>query len=300
MFSHPSFQNHQTRGIFIIKQLLINILLHPTTDMAELPLTQYIGDLETLRNLLLPSTLLDLVFVAVDFERPQYFTNGSRCDSKDTQVSLAILDTRGISPTSKFTTFNFVTGDDEYFATSVHQYRWGTPERIPIKSMLSRINKCLRVYQNGSIVLVGHGMSSDLSALRALGLDFTQVVVKLDTYSLARKMQMGDFPLKNLLIELKVPCNLKFHNAGTDANVALRALLLLGINAIGATEGIEISERVQTLWWIAMGDVISRRLRKNMHMRRKLAKTWSLEGQEDYEDIREQRRRKREMLNVDL
>jgi hypothetical protein len=268
--------------------------------MAAGLLTQYMGDLDTLRNLLLPSSVSDVVFVAIDFERPHYITNDFRRGYQDTQVGLAIFDTRDLGPTSKFTTFNFVTGDDEYFATSVHQYRWGTPEHIPVKSMLSRINTCLRAYQDRSIVLVGHGMSSDLSALRALGLDFKQVVAKLDTYLLARNVKLGELSLKNLLVELKVPCNLKFHNAGNDANVALRALLLLGIKAIGATEGIEISERVQTLWWIAMGDVTSRKLRKNMHMRRKLAKTWSLEGQEDYEDIREQRRRKREMLDVDL
>jgi hypothetical protein len=38
--------------------------------MAKLPLTRDMGNLQTLGSLLLPSALVDLVFVAIDFERP--------------------------------------------------------------------------------------------------------------------------------------------------------------------------------------------------------------------------------------
>lgn len=260
--------------------------------MAKLPLTQDMGNLQTLRGLLLPSSLVDPVFVAIDFERPQFIINRFQHGYRDTQVGLAILDTRCLSSTSKFTTFNFITGEDTYFEESAPIYHWGTAEKIPVRSMLSKINDCLRIYQNRSIVLVGHGVSSDLAALKALGFNFQQNlgIAKLDTYLLARDLQMGHLNLKNLLIELNCPCNIKFHNAGNDANFTLRALLLLGIKAIGAAESNETSERVEILWWTAMEEVLSRKRKKCM--RRKAAKTRTLEEQER---IRAERRQHREL-----
>ena len=208
------------------------------------------------------------------------------------QVGLAILDTRCLSSTSKFTTFNFITGEDTYFERSAPLYHWGTAEKIPVTSMLSKINDCLRIYQNRSVILVGHRMSSDLAALKALGFDFQEniVVARLDTYLPARDLQIGQLTLKNLLMKLNCPCNLKFHNAGNDANFTLRALLLLGIKAIEAVESNETSERVKILWWIAMEEVLSRKRKK--WMRRKAAKTRTLEEQEE---VRAKRRQYREL-----
>lgn len=260
--------------------------------MAKLPLTRDIGNLQTLRSLLLPSSSVDLVFVAIDFERPQSIINRFQHGCLDTQVGLAILDIRCLSSTSKFTTFNFITGEDAYFEESAPICRWGTAEKIPVTSMLSKINDCLRIYQNRSIVLVGHGVSNDLAALNALGFDFQEnlVIAKLDTYLLARDLQMGHLTLKNLLIELNCPCNLKLHNAGNDANFTLRALLLLGIRVIEAAESNETSERVQILWWIAMKGVLSRKKKK--FMRQKAARTRTFEEQEE---IRAKRRERREL-----
>jgi hypothetical protein len=260
--------------------------------MAKLPLTRDIGNLQTLRSLLLPSASADLVFVAIDFERTQCIINRFQHGCLDTQVGLAILDIRCLSSTSKFTTFNFITGEDAYFEESAPIYHWVTTEKIPVTSMLSKINDCLRIYQNRSIILVGHGVSNDLAALKALGFDFQEnlVIAKLDTHLLARDLQMGHLTLKNLLMELNCPCNLKFHNAGNDANFTLRALLLLGIKAIGAAESNETSERVKILWWIAMEEVLSRKKKKCM--RRKAAKTRTLEEQEE---IRAKRRQHREL-----
>ncbi|KAH6715088.1 hypothetical protein BKA61DRAFT_721797 [Leptodontidium sp. MPI-SDFR-AT-0119] len=141
--------------------------------------------------------------------------------------------------------------------------------------MLSRINGCLRVYQDRNIVLVGHGVPGDMAVLKDLGFDFQEnrVVARLDTYLLARDLQMGHLSLENLLIKLNCPCNLKFHNAGNDANCALRALLLLGVKAIEALEGIEAtslgakassrgtSNRADLLWWVAMEELLSRKMK---------------------------------------
>jgi hypothetical protein len=126
--------------------------------------------------------------------------------------------------------------------------------------------------------------------LKALGFDFQNVIAKFDTYLLARDLQMGHLTLKNLLMELNCPCNLKFHNAGNDANFTLRALLLLGVKAIKAADSNETSERVEILWWIAMEEVLSRKKKK--YIRRKAAKTRTLKEQEE---IRAKRRQYREL-----
>lgn len=186
--------------------------------MAKLPLTRDLGNLETLRSLLLPS-LVAPVFVSVHFERPNFIIDGFQHGCIDTQVGLSILDTRRLTWTSKFTNFNFFIGEDAYFKKSAPTCRWGIAEKIPVKSMLSKINDCLRMHQNRNIVLVGHGFSSDLAVLKALGFDFQEnmVITKLDIYILAQKLQMGEFSLGNLLLKLKCHCNSKLHNAGNDA-----------------------------------------------------------------------------------
>ncbi|TVY49040.1 hypothetical protein LOCC1_G001340 [Lachnellula occidentalis] len=264
--------------------------------MPKLPRTRRdIGNLQTLQSLLFPSSPVDLVFVAIDFEAPDYIINRFQQGCLDTQVGLAILDTRSLSATSKFTTFNFITREDAYFEKSAPFYHWGTAEKTPVTSMLSKINNCLRVYQDRSIVLVGHGVFTELRALKALGFDFQEhrVIAKLDTYLLAQDLQLGHFRLRNLLVELECRCNINFHNAGNDANYTLRALLLLAIKAIGAVESRETAERVRIFWWIAVEEVSSRKWQKCM--RRKAAKIWTLEEQEE---IRVKRREYRELYIV--
>jgi hypothetical protein len=139
--------------------------------MAQLPLTKGVGNLQTLRSLLLSSSSV-VVFVIIDFERPQFIMDRFQHGCLDTQVGLAILNTRNLSSTSKFTTFNFITGTDAYFEASAPVYRWGTAEKISVTGILSKINHCLRIYQNRCIFLIEHGIPSDLAALKALGFNF--------------------------------------------------------------------------------------------------------------------------------
>lgn len=93
-------------------------------NIAKLPLTRDMNNLQTLRNSLFTSSLADLVFVAIDFERPQFITNGFQQGCLDTRVG---LDTRHFNSTSKFTTSNFITRDD---VSAI--YRWGTTEKISV------------------------------------------------------------------------------------------------------------------------------------------------------------------------
>jgi hypothetical protein len=99
---------------------------------------------------------------------------------------------------------------------------------------------------------------------------------------------MGHLSLKNLLTELNCPCDLNFHNAGNDANLTLRALLLLGVKAI--EENNIMPERVEILRRVAVEAVLSRR--KQKRYRRKAAKMRTFEEQEE---IRAERRQRAEL-----
>lgn len=59
--------------------------------MAKMWLTGDMGNLQTLQSLLLSSSLVDPVFVAIDFERPQFIVNGFQHGRLDTQVGLPFL-----------------------------------------------------------------------------------------------------------------------------------------------------------------------------------------------------------------
>lgn len=194
------------------------------------------------------------------------------------------------------------------------RYRWGIAEKISPKSMLQRIIDCLPRDRN--IVLVGHGFRGDLAALKALGFDFqrSSIIAVFDTYRLAQEMGK-QLSLGKLLTEMDCPYS-RLHNAGNDANFTLRALILLAIKFPGAaTEGIEteeaedtesdelggknneLVERVELLRSVAgnqLSSTVKRPKTRKKKLRKKdIAKTWTLEQQEE---IREERRRKRENL----
>ncbi|KAL2061898.1 hypothetical protein VTL71DRAFT_7276 [Oculimacula yallundae] len=266
------------------------------------------SNLQTLRALLLTPSSADSVIVAVDFERPDYISKGFQHGFTNTQVGLAILDVQDLSPTSKITAFNYFTGDDAYFEEESPRYRWGTAEKIPIQNMLSMIQDCLSTYQDRNIVLVGHGLPGDLAAIRALGFDLqkNKVVVILDTYLLAQDLQMGEFSLRKLLIELNCPCRMALHNAANDANFALRALLLLGIKAIEVEEGVQSAEvaesnecvkRIRLFWWTAMAGLLSKRERNEWrrYFRRRAVVNRTLEEQDA---VREERRKRRQLIDA--
>jgi hypothetical protein len=130
--------------------------------MAKLPLTRDIGNLQTLRSLLLPSSSVDLVFVAIDFERPQSIINRFQHGCLDTQVGLAILDIRCLSSTSKFTTFNFITGEDAYFKESAPICRWGTAEKSLSQACYQRLMTAFVSIKIGALFLLGIGFQMTL------------------------------------------------------------------------------------------------------------------------------------------
>ena len=115
------------------------------------------GNLRTLRGLLLLSSLVDPVFVAIDFERPQAIINRFQHGCLDTQVGLAILDTRCLSSTSKFTTFNFITGEGAYFEESVPIYRWVLQKKSLSRPCYQRSMTAFVSFEAGALFLLGMG-----------------------------------------------------------------------------------------------------------------------------------------------
>lgn len=248
------------------------------------------GNVEILRNSLLPSSI-DRVVVAINFERPQNLSHHSQNGYwLDIEVGLAILDIRVFDSKSEFTTFRFITRGDAYFEESALRFRFGTAERNPFTSILTRINNCLRVYQNRSIIRA----SKRSCCIKRSWIWFPRKsgYCNFRYISTCTRLQMGEFRLKKLLAELECPCHhFNFHNAGNDANVALRALIFLGIQAIEAVESKEMLERVNMLWWIVMKELISPR-RKQWFYRKVRNERRTLDGQEE---IREKRRQHREL-----
>ena len=115
--------------------------------------------------------------------------------------------------------------------------------------MLAAIEK--HTPRDRNIVLVGHGMTEDGKVPSSLGSKLrNSAITSLDTYVIARNLGLKNLTLLELLQQLGCPRG-KFHNAGNDANLSLRAVLLLAIKDF-ESEDLEIAEQVEALRAVAM------------------------------------------------
>jgi hypothetical protein len=259
------------------------------------------GGLQQLQQFLFSSSLEPL-FVAIDFERPGFITNNFSPRS-DTQAGVSILDTQVLNPLLqkgrlRLETHSFVTGSDLYYAESATKFLWGPSQQITPSQMPKCIDKLVRRDRN--IVLVGHGFGGDLAALSSLGFDFqTSVIGILDTANISSELGMERSTLGRLLGDLECPkSSARLHNAGNDANFTLRALILLAIKGYRQQLKLdafmvkeEVVARMEALQALAMTPLPGVRQPKKKRLRKKhIAKSWSLEKQEE---IREGRRQKR-------
>jgi hypothetical protein len=187
-----------------------------------------------LEQLLLLRSTLEPVFVAINVEGAS--TIACQFDqSACTQTGIAILDTRDVHSTLKtkleIKTINFVTGSNEYFATTMQEMLWGTSQHIPSckTKMLESINSVISRDRN--FVLVGHGFINDIAALHALGFDFcTSILGYFDTESMARKLNLGETSLGGVL--KRFGCSIgKLQVAGNTADFTLRALILMAVKS---------------------------------------------------------------------
>ncbi|CAG8984201.1 hypothetical protein HYALB_00004184 [Hymenoscyphus albidus] len=176
------------------------------------------------------------LFVSIDFEGHQFICKGFK-PSINTQVGLSILDTNKLSqPLPKgglaIDTFHYVTGERAYFEKVERTTNWGKSQHIYHSEMGNKIKQFLP--RDRKIVLVGHGISGDIAALRKLRINLgpTAIMGTLDTCTIFRELTGRITKLKDILVDVGCIFS-RLHNASNDANFTLRALLLLAINNPG-------------------------------------------------------------------
>lgn len=187
---------------------------------------------------------LDVIIVALDLELRRYTSRHSKFNQSQleiTEIGVSMLDTRDLThpnPTCHLVNKHFVVGTHNESERAARKLHFGTSERLEANA--ANVNECimslLRIPDQNAvrnkfrdIVLVGHGISSDLAAMRRSGIvfeDIKTVVSILDTTHIAKKVLGSGFRLSALLDILGIP-NSHLHSAGNDANFCLKALLLL-------------------------------------------------------------------------
>jgi hypothetical protein len=185
------------------------------------------------------SPVRDAVFVSFDLEplKPG--------EPDISQMGISILDTRCLSldiskSTGSLLTRHFVIGGQKRggqkgFRRQGMKFYFGTSEYLADDKVNEVILKQLYIrdkiesqgYRN--IILVGHGLRSDLAVLRKRGIfieEIPTIIAKFDTTYLAIEVLGIKSSLDHLLKILDCPHE-NMHIAGNEANYTLRALLLL-------------------------------------------------------------------------
>ncbi|CAD6564924.1 MAG: hypothetical protein ASARMPREDX12_004504 [Alectoria sarmentosa] len=131
----------------------------------------------------------EVVFVAIDFEYLQNFEHYSRHQELNSQIGIAVLDSRILissPPRGAISTCNFVTGSP-YCAATIRKFLFGETSTIYQQDILSTLGSLIPRRRN--IVLVGHGFWHDLRVLKLLNFDLhTSIVGILDTGKIVSKM----------------------------------------------------------------------------------------------------------------
>jgi hypothetical protein len=196
--------------------------------------------LQSILGLRLKSPLWDVVLVSSDVE-PKKDSPKNRLYNEIAEIGVSMLDTRSFSShtlAGSLVTRHFVVGGHKRLVHTARDFHFGASEHVDQGNVNEVILRLLHIPDElyglpqrryRSIVLVGHGLRSDLLILRKRGIIFEQIstiVAKLDTTYLAKEVLGMNFRLQGLLQTLNCP-NKNLHNAGNDANFGLRALLLL-------------------------------------------------------------------------
>ena len=172
----------------------------------------------------------DIVFVSIDFE---YLSNFKQDLSQNlnSQVGISILDTSDLTsspPQDTISTYYFVTGSPSYCATATKRFLFGETITIHQRDILSNLESLIPRTRN--IVLVGHGVASDLRILQLLQFDrHTSIVGILDTGKIVPAVLAVPnilHPLSSILSELQYPFQ-NLHVAGNDVYFTLQVFLLL-------------------------------------------------------------------------
>ncbi|KAK8087558.1 hypothetical protein PG997_002519 [Apiospora hydei] len=162
----------------------------------------------------------DVVLVGIDFENTLLFKEELPEDA-ETQVGLAILDTRDLSsiePSKMISTSNLVTGSADYFERATQKFLFGNSILISTSDMAHQISSLIP--HGRDVILVGHDIRHETHILSGLGFH-RKIECCLDTFRITGHV-LPYFMLKlgELLTELDCPYS-RLHNGGNDANFTL-------------------------------------------------------------------------------
>ncbi|KAE9372154.1 hypothetical protein N431DRAFT_237456 [Stipitochalara longipes BDJ] len=209
--------------------------------------------------------LWDAILVSFDLE-PKKDGSASGAMFGIHEIGVSTFDTRSVSlstSASSLMTRHFVVGGNKKLSRGARNFHFGASEHADQNNIKEVILKLLYIrdgiedfpkprYRN--VVLVGHGLRSDLLILRKHGIMFEEIstiVAKLDTTYMAMEVLGMNFRLQSLLDILRCP-NQNLYNAGNDANFTLRALLLLAYYGLRPSASLSNAEKLASLKNLAM------------------------------------------------
>ncbi|KAK4205614.1 hypothetical protein QBC40DRAFT_344426 [Triangularia verruculosa] len=244
--------------------------------------------------------LNDTVIIAIDFEGINTIKSGFTQKEGNSQVGLAILDTkdlRKVPPEKLISTLNFAVGSSSYVTKASNKFIFGESITIQPSSMVQAIQS--HIPQDRNVVLVGHAIENDLQALQALGFEFERPPSGiLDTSGIANEV-FGFWAgsLGELLGVLGCPFN-RLHVAGNDANFTLKALLLLAAKwCIGHDQDDEVLDVLHDISTCPIRPYVDpeieaaeKREKRLARSRKHQSKLWSKEKQDQIRAAREMRR----------
>lgn len=221
------------------------------------------------------SPLWDAILVSFDLEPKANNVSQNRYNELK-EIGICMLDTRSLTfkaPAPTLETRNFIVGGHKKLSHKARNFHFGASEHVDGTDVNKLILKLLHIpdekevdmaqpkYRN--IVLVGHGLRSDLLILRKRGIrfeDISTIVYKLDTSYLAKEVLGTNFRLRGLLHMLEIPTE-NLHNAGNDANFTLRALFRLANYGLWSSVSSDARQKLAILTTLALDPLPNTTLR---------------------------------------
>jgi hypothetical protein len=188
---------------------------------------------------LLPSNqecldIIDALFIAIDFEYSHFCAKTGSIRLRE--VGISTLDTRDIPykrPEKLISSQHFRT------VTDTKPFLFGTSVDIEQNELVLLLKQLLLpevldYKQARKLILVGHGFSFEIQALRGLGINLAfapTIETIFDTHYLGLEVFNQDLSLSSLTRKTGVYSSY-FHNAGNDAGFTLRCMFLLAIHGL--------------------------------------------------------------------
>ncbi len=178
--------------------------------------------------------LLDVLFIAIDFEYSHYSPKTGRI--RLIEAGISTFDTRDLRHQNVHLG-NVITTQHYRTVKDTKKFLFGETIDISQDELVLILKRLLYLEdaprQNRDLILIGHGFGFEIKAMKGLGIDLNlapSIVQIFDTEFLAYEVFGRDFKssLSNVVQKTGIAGGY-FHNAGNDANFSFRAMLLLAI-----------------------------------------------------------------------